>query len=98
MNRIYQGRVTKVETLNGKNTDGEQQWCLLGFKPDEVERLENERERLRPLTKQGDAGGEEARKKLAEINRKLNEPWQTALWQHHSIVQVGPLQHVDPLK
>ena len=53
MNRIYQGRVMKVEIPNGKNADGEQQWCLIGFRPEEVEQLENERERLRPLTHQG---------------------------------------------
>jgi hypothetical protein len=29
MNRIYQGRVTKVERPNGKGTEGKQQWQLL---------------------------------------------------------------------
>jgi hypothetical protein len=82
MNRIYQGRVSKVEILDGKGG-----WQLLGFKPDEAERLEKEKERLRPFTKQEDANGKEARKQLAEINRKLNEPWQTALWKHHALFQ-----------
>src|SRR3989442_20499 len=87
MNRIYQGRVTRVEIRDGKNAEGEQQWCLLGFKPDEAERLETERERLRLLTKENDTKGKEARKQLAEINRTLNEPWQTALWKHHALFQ-----------
>jgi len=87
MNRIYQGRVTKVEILNGKNADGQPQWHLLGFTPDEAERLEKERERLRPLTKEDSPEGENARKRLADINRRLNEPWQTALWQHHELFQ-----------
>jgi len=82
MNRIYQGRVTRVEIPDGKGG-----WQLLGFKPDEAEQLEKERERLRLLTKKNDAKGKEARKQLAEINHKLNEPWQTALWKHHALFQ-----------
>lgn len=82
MNRIYQGRVTRVEIPDGKGG-----WQLLGFKPDEAEQFEKERERLRLLTKKNDAKGKEARKQLAEINHKLNEPWQTALWKHHALFQ-----------
>ena len=82
MNRIYQGRVARVEIPDGKGG-----WQLLGFKPDEAERLEKERDRLQLLTKEDDAKGKEARKQLAEVNRKLNEPWQTALWKHHALFQ-----------
>ncbi len=82
MNRIYQGRVTRVEIPNGNGG-----WQLLGFKPDEAEHLEKQREVLRLLSKLDDAKGKDARNQLAEINRKLNEPWQTALWKHHALFQ-----------
>ena len=49
--------------------------------------LEKKRERLRLLTKDNDATGKAARKQLAEINDKLNEAWQTALWKHHALFQ-----------
>jgi hypothetical protein len=52
MNRIYQGRVARVEIPDGKGG-----WQLLGFKPDKAEQLEKERERLRLLTKKNDAKG-----------------------------------------
>ena len=69
MNRIYQGRVTKVEILNGKSADGQPQWRLLGFTPEEAEGLEKERECLRPLTKADSLEGQKARKRLAQILR-----------------------------
>lgn len=36
MNRIYQGRVTKVETPNGKNSDSKLQWQLLENWPEKL--------------------------------------------------------------
>ncbi|MBI2925089.1 MAG: type V CRISPR-associated protein Cas12b [Verrucomicrobia bacterium] len=87
LTRVYQGRVTKAEARNASGTDAESQWCLLGFTPDEVARLETERERLRTLAKENSPGGDAARQRLAEINRQLNEPWQTVLWRHHELFQ-----------
>ncbi|MGD0652287.1 MAG: type V CRISPR-associated protein Cas12b [Verrucomicrobiia bacterium] len=87
LTRVYQGRVTKVEVRNAKALDETSQWSLLGFTPEKAARLETEREKLRPRTKQNTPEGNQARQRLAEINRKLNEPWQTALWQHHELFQ-----------
>ncbi len=87
MNRIYQGRVTKVEILNGKDESGKPQWVLLGFTREKLDELEKQREQLRECAKEKSHEGEKARKELAEINRKLNEPWQQALWKHHKLFQ-----------
>ncbi len=89
MNRIYQGRVTKVEIPGSKDADGNMQWHPLGFTREKFQHLEKERDCLRLLAKNESAEGIEARQKLAELNRQLNEPWQNALWQHHQIFQVA---------
>jgi hypothetical protein len=88
MNRIYQGRVTKVEIPGGKDAQGKQEWHRLGFTKEQLERLEKEQERQRLLAGNESLEGIDARKKLAELNRQLNEPWQNALWQHHQLFQI----------
>ena len=55
MNRIYQGRVTRVEIPDGKGG-----WQLLGFKPDEAEQLEKERNAGEYLLKVKDVPGPSA--------------------------------------
>ncbi len=87
MNRIYQGRVSKVEVFGGKDAEGKEQWNLLGFSRDKIEQLEKERVCLRRLAKTETPEGINARQKLAELNRQLREPWQTALWEHHQLFQ-----------
>jgi hypothetical protein len=84
MNRIYQGRVSKVEVFGGKDAEGKEQWNLLGFTREKLDQLEKEQECLRQLANIENIA---ARKQLAEITRQLNEPWQTALWGHHQIFQ-----------
>jgi hypothetical protein len=87
MNRIYQGRVSKVEVFGGKDAEGKEQWTLLGFTREKVAQIEQERECLRQLAQIDTSEGIDARQKLSEINRQLNEPWQTALWEHHELFQ-----------
>jgi hypothetical protein len=87
MNRIYQGRVSKVEIFGGKDAEVKDQWNLLGFTREKLHEMEHQRECLRQLAKTDTPEAANARKQLAQISRRPNAPWQTALWEHHQIFQ-----------
>ena len=90
MNRIYQGRVAKVEVIKaGGNVKSPEDWLPLGFqeKEEEFRKLEEEREKLRPQTKVNTPEGIAARERLRAINEELNRPGQEALWEHHQVFQ-----------
>jgi hypothetical protein len=87
MNRIYQGRISKVEVFGGKDVEGEEQWNLVGFTREKFEQFQKETDHLRQLAKNESPQGIDARKELKAIELHLNQPWQTALWEHHQCFQ-----------
>lgn len=90
MNRIYQGRVSKVQTLKlrakGKSPDD---WQRFGLDAEHAVALKLEREKLRALTKGDTAESRAARKRLRIVNAALDGPWQKALWDHHRLFQTA---------
>src|SRR5579862_6097320 len=87
MNRIYQGRVSKVETFGGKDAEGNERWDFFGFSREKFEQFQRDRDHLRKLAKKDTSESIDARKQLIGLDRQLNQPWQTALWEHHQCFQ-----------
>ena len=82
MNRIYQGRVTKVERLKiGENGKSPEDWEP--FLQDEGKRKELTLLRNKTNKELSD----KEKKRLKELNQEDKDVWEKALWQHHELFQ-----------
>jgi CRISPR-associated endonuclease C2c1-like protein len=100
MNRIYQGRVTRVEIpkrKSGEENSGELQWLRFHTNPELAEKITNRIEELRPdaeaeLKRRNETKGEKLAKGLLlldyeRLQDESRTAWEQALWQHHELFQ-----------
>lgn len=73
--------------FGGKDAEGKEQWNLVGFTWEKLEQFQKEKEHLQQLAKKKSPQGIDARRELKTIELQLNQPWQTALWEHHQCFQ-----------